>query len=85
MLIALVSDIHICNTEAQLAKKSDIVITIPQDESFDSKIACFTSQLSFEYILDIIYSAIFDTNYHSNYDDKKLKEKYVNKIISGKL
>ena len=68
-----------------LQKKCDVVIAIPQDESFDSKIACFTSQIAFEYILDIIYSAIFDRNYHSNYDEKKLKEKYVNKIISGEL
>lgn len=73
------------NPDALFAKICDVVITIPQDESFDSKIACFTSQIAFEYILDIIYSAIFVTNYHSNYDEKKLKEKYVNKIISGEL
>ena len=62
------------NPDALFAKICDVVITIPQDESFDSKIACFTSQIAFEYILDIIYSAIFVTNYHSNYDEKKLKE-----------
>lgn len=73
------------NKKSSLSKKCDISLIVPEDESFDSKIACFASQMSFEYLLDVLYSAIFVCDYQTNYKEKQLKEKYTNKIISTQI
>ncbi len=73
------------NDKSQLVQQCDVVLRIPLDESFGSKVAGFASQISFEYVLDILYSAIFNKNYQINYNSKQIKESYTNRIISGKV
>lgn len=72
------------NRTSELASKCNEIIYIPKDESYDSKIACFASQISFEYILDILYSNIFKNNFQLNYEQKEIKEKYVSRLLTGK-
>ncbi|WP_244834041.1 MurR/RpiR family transcriptional regulator [Clostridium sp. BJN0001] len=71
------------------AKKSiltnivNLTLFIPNRESIDSKIAPFSSELSFTYILNIIYSYIFKENYYINYENTKKKEKNSQEILKN--
>ena len=53
-IITITSNIH-----SKLAVNSDIVLQLPDDESFDEKVASFASQTNMDFIFDYIYSIIF--------------------------
>lgn len=69
------------NIRTYLAKKCSVLIPIPSDESIDSKIANFSSQLSINFILDIIYSGLFLLDYSNNIEDKCKKDKYTYNVM----
>lgn len=70
------------NISSDIAKASDIVLQLPDDETFDEKVASFTSQTNMNFIFDYIYSIIFQKNYMENYHLKHAKDVYTNSIIS---
>ncbi|WNS45294.1 MurR/RpiR family transcriptional regulator [Paenibacillus sp. MMS20-IR301] len=52
--------------ETQLAKLSTLCIQVPKDEVKHAKIGTFSSQIAFEYVLNVIYSCIYTINYAEN-------------------
>lgn len=70
--------------ESILTNIMSLTLFIPARESIDSKIAPFSSQLAFTYILNIIYSYIFKENYSANYEITKIKEKNSHEILKNK-
>lgn len=62
------------NETSKVLNYIDYKIIIPAKEEQD-KIATFYSQISFEYILNILYSMIFNYNYSNNHRHKQLMDK----------
>lgn len=60
------------NTASTLARLSTYVISFPDLEDRAGSIATFYSQISIEYILNVIYSMIYAIHYQDN-NDKKAK------------
>lgn len=58
------------NTNATLTKISDYVISFPDNEDEVDSIATFYSQISIEYILNVLYSLIYIINYEKNQKEK---------------
>lgn len=79
-IITVTSNIH-----SKLTLNSDIVLQLPDDESFDEKVASFASQTNMDFIFDYIYSIIFQKNYMENYHSKHAKDVYANSMIYNKL
>lgn len=50
----------------ELAKLSTLCIQVPEDEVKHAKIGTFSSQIAFEYVLNVIYSCIYRINYSKN-------------------
>lgn len=50
----------------ELAKLSTLCIQVPEDEVKHAKIGTFSSQIAFEYVLNVIYSCIYKINYVKN-------------------
>ncbi|YCA44060.1 MurR/RpiR family transcriptional regulator [Bacillus sp. JZ8] len=53
-------------SQNDLAKLSTIFIQVPNDEEKFSKIGTFSSQIAFEYVLNVIYSCIYKIDYMKN-------------------
>lgn len=58
------------NGNAVLTKLADYTLIIPNLESNTNKIATFYSQMAFEYVLNVIYSVIYDIHYVKNHTNK---------------
>lgn len=56
--------------ENTVSKNADVVLRICTREKLYSKIATFSTDISFEYILDLLYSCIFALNYDKNVERK---------------
>lgn len=69
------------NLKSKLVKLCDIAIMIPMEENFDEKIGVFSSQVSIELVLDIIYSAIFKHNYQANLNKQIIFRKTISKAM----
>ncbi|SEA54916.1 transcriptional regulator, RpiR family [Paenibacillus sp. ov031] len=54
------------NHQSELAKMSTICIQVPNDETKHAKIGTFSSQIAFDYVLNVIYSCIFQIDYANN-------------------
>ncbi|WP_111621371.1 MurR/RpiR family transcriptional regulator [Paenibacillus pabuli] len=54
------------NHQSELAKMSTICIQVPNDETKHAKIGTFSSQIAFDYVLNVIYSCIFQIDYAQN-------------------
>ncbi|WP_064638315.1 MurR/RpiR family transcriptional regulator [Paenibacillus sp. AD87] len=54
------------NHQSELAKMSTICIQVPNDETKHAKIGTFSSQIAFDYVLNVIYSCIFQIDYGKN-------------------
>lgn len=54
------------NHQSELAKMSTICIQVPNDETKHAKIGTFSSQIAFDYVLNVIYSCIFQIDYTKN-------------------
>lgn len=60
--------------ESEMAKLADVIIEVPHDEYDFFKIGTFSSQISFEYILDTLFSSIYALDYSKNLNSLKKKE-----------
>ncbi|WP_294581644.1 MurR/RpiR family transcriptional regulator [uncultured Thomasclavelia sp.] len=56
--------------ENTLSRNADVVLRICTREKLYSKIATFSTDISFEYILDLLFSCIFALNYDQNVERK---------------
>jgi len=54
------------NHQSELAHMSTICIQVPNDETKHAKIGTFSSQIAFDYVLNVIYSCIFQIDYAKN-------------------
>ncbi|MCF0115642.1 MAG: MurR/RpiR family transcriptional regulator [Erysipelotrichaceae bacterium] len=69
------------NIKSKLVKLCDVAIMVPMEENFDEKIGVFSSQVSIELVLDIIYSAIFKHNYQANLNKQIIFRKTISKAL----
>lgn len=71
-VIAITSD-----NENYLGKNADIVLRIPADEHLYTKIASFQSESAITFILDILYSLIYQKHYQKNTNYKIDTGRYI--------
>lgn len=57
--------------QSELEKLGGYCIRLPQDEAQHGKIGTFASQLAFEYVLNVLYSCIFQLDYMKNMQTAK--------------
>ena len=67
------------NTEQETSKLCDLVIEVPYDEFDFFKVGTFSSQISFEYILDTLFSILYAREYTKNLNSLKRKNEAVKK------
>ncbi|MCM3600437.1 MurR/RpiR family transcriptional regulator [Robertmurraya korlensis] len=67
------------NSESTMSKLCNLTIEVPHDEYDFFKVGTFSSQISFEYILDTLFSIIYAKEYTSNLNDLKKKEEAIKK------
>lgn len=60
-IIAITSNLH-----SGIAKYADVVLPLPKKEDAESNISSFASQISSEYILNVLYSCIYKRQYSEN-------------------
>lgn len=61
-IIAITSSLQ--NT---LSNLSDVTLLIPNDEQTQNNFSNFSSQISIEYVLNVLYSCLYKQNYKNNY------------------
>lgn len=66
------------NTKAPVAKMSSLVIEVLQGEFGHRKVGTFSSQLSFEFVLDTLFALIYSNDYLHNFHTIEIKENIVN-------
>ncbi|MBP2097535.1 MurR/RpiR family transcriptional regulator [Enterococcus rivorum] len=59
------------NPESLLASYASELLLIPNDEKAAFKVSTFSSQLAIEYVLNVLYSCIFNRNFDANYGSQK--------------
>ncbi|MEK4058212.1 MULTISPECIES: MurR/RpiR family transcriptional regulator [Paenibacillus] len=71
-------------SQSELAKLSTLCIQVPNDEVKHAKIGTFSSQIAFEYVLNVIYSCIYKISYSINRESavQSLKSSYVNEMMN---
>lgn len=62
-----------------VSKNADVVLRICTREKLYSKIATFSTDVSFEYILDLLYSCVFALHYDQNIQRKKRVSQMIEK------
>jgi len=62
------------NSESNMSKLCELTIEVPYDEYDFFKVGTFSSQISFEYILDTLFSIIYAKEYTQNINNLKKKE-----------
>jgi RpiR family carbohydrate utilization transcriptional regulator len=65
-IIAITSD-----GSSPLASYATVVLLLPQKEKSTFKVSNFSSQLAVEYILNVLYSCLFNRNFDGNYSGQK--------------
>ncbi|MFB5762986.1 MurR/RpiR family transcriptional regulator [Paenibacillus medicaginis] len=71
-------------TEGRLAKRCDVVLPLPVSETNASKIATFSSQVAIDYVLNVLYSCVFERQYDKNLKFKNNSDHYVKRISSSR-
>ncbi|MGW9528398.1 MurR/RpiR family transcriptional regulator [Paenibacillus terrae] len=69
--------------QSELANLSTICIQVPNDEVKLAKIGTFSSQIAFDYVLNVIYSCIYKIDYLKNMQTatESFKKFYVNDMM----
>ncbi|ASA26240.1 MurR/RpiR family transcriptional regulator [Paenibacillus donghaensis] len=69
---------------SQLANLSPILIQVPNDEKKHAKIGTFSSQIAFEYVLNVIYSCVYKISYSKNKESAIhfLKNTYMSEMMN---
>lgn len=62
------------NSDSTMSKLCELTIEVPHDEYDFFKVGTFSSQISFEYILDTLFSIIYAKDYTKNLHNLKKKE-----------
>lgn len=70
------------NTESNMSQLCDLTIVVPYEEYDFFKVGTFASQISFEYILDTLFSIIYAKDYTKNLNNLKKKEEAFKKMES---
>jgi len=70
--------------EGMLAKLCDVVLPLPVSETGASKIATFSSQVAIDYVLNVLYSCVFERQYDNNLKFKNDGDQYVKRISSSR-
>lgn len=63
--------------ENTVANHADVTLKVCTREKLYSKIATFSTDISFEYILDLLYSCTFALEYHKNIERKEAISKFI--------
>jgi len=66
-IIAITAD-----ENSPLASYSTELLLLPKKETSNIKVSNFSSQISIEYILNVLYSCIYNRNYYENYSEQKV-------------
>lgn len=66
--------------DSYLRKHADYCLTICSKENLFSKIGSYSSKVSADYIMDIIFSLLFKNNYNINLIEKLERAKNIQKI-----
>ncbi|WP_145407707.1 MurR/RpiR family transcriptional regulator [Paenibacillus xylanexedens] len=71
------------SNQSELAKLSTYCIRVPNDEEKLAKIGTFSSQIAFEYVLNVLYSCIYKIDYLKNMHTttESLKKFQMNNVI----
>lgn len=69
--------------QSELAELSTLCICVPGDEVKHAKIGTFSSQMAFEYVLNVIYSCIYKISYTQNKEsaERSLSSRYINELM----
>lgn len=63
---------------SSLSKMADICIAVPNlEDKSELKIATFASQIAFDYILNVIFSTIYQIDYEKNKDYQTLNQQFL--------
>ncbi|WP_025680957.1 MurR/RpiR family transcriptional regulator [Paenibacillus massiliensis] len=65
---------------SELARLSTLCIQVPNDEMKLAKIGTFSSQIAFEYVLNVIYSCIYKIDYQNN---RQLRTESLKRFYDG--
>ncbi|MEJ8306975.1 MurR/RpiR family transcriptional regulator [Saccharibacillus sacchari] len=64
------------NSEGKLAGLCDLVLPLPLSEDPFGKIATFSSQISIDYVLNVLYSCLFNLRYEHHFEMKQAGQAY---------
>lgn len=63
---------------SKLSKIADICIAVPNlEDKSELKIATFASQIAFDYILNVIFSTLYQIDYEKNKDYQTLNQQFL--------
>lgn len=57
--------------DSPLAKFSTVLLQLPKQEDGRFQVSNFSSQLAIEYILNVLYSCVFNSNFEHNFSENK--------------
>ena len=67
------------NEHSEMAKKATMSLVISQDEYDFAKVATFSSQIAFDYVLNTLYSVMYAQNFQENILNLKDKQELLQK------
>ena len=62
-----------------MAKQADMCLVISQEEYDFAKVATFSSQIAFDYVLNTLFSVIYSQNFEENIRNLKNKQELIQK------
>ena len=62
-----------------MAKQATMKLIVTQDELDFAKVATFSSQIAFDYVLNTLYSVMYAQNYQENIKNLKQKQDLIQK------
>ncbi len=77
-LIAVTAD-----GDSEVAKRCDIVFRLPINEDPLEKIATFSSQIAIEYVLNVLYSCVFNLSYEHHFAIRQAGQAYAEQVERG--
>ncbi|MGG5303750.1 RpiR family transcriptional regulator [Enterococcus pernyi] len=67
------------NEQSEMAKKAAMRLVVSQEEYDFAKVATFSSQIAFDYVLNTLYSLMYTQNYQENLLNLKEKQELIQK------
>lgn len=69
------------NQHSEMAKQADMCLVISQEEYDFAKVATFSSQIAFDYVLNTLFSVIYSQNFEENIRNLKNKQELMQKAF----